>query len=111
MDTDHTRCYQMTDASSRELFDAWMANWSDLVDFEVTPVVTSQEAADHLRPRPGLPRTTSSRYHRARRWRHLRPRLRRPVSRSLPSRCLSSCRPRPAVTASARATATTVSRT
>ena len=27
------------------LFDAWIANWSDIVDFEVIPVIGSAEAA------------------------------------------------------------------
>ena len=29
----------------RELLDEWMANWEDLVDFEVVPVITSSEAS------------------------------------------------------------------
>lgn len=28
-----------------ELLDAWIARWSDLVDFEVVPVIESHEAA------------------------------------------------------------------
>lgn len=36
-------CFQVMEASDRDLLDAWIANWSDLVDFEVTHVVTSQE--------------------------------------------------------------------
>jgi len=28
-----------------KLLDAWMAAWSDLMEFEVTPVITSPEAA------------------------------------------------------------------
>jgi len=31
--------------------DQWMANWTDLIDFEVHPVVTSQEAAAKIAPR------------------------------------------------------------
>jgi hypothetical protein len=27
-----------------QLLDQWMAQWSDLVDFEIVPVMTSQEA-------------------------------------------------------------------
>ena len=33
------------------LLDKWMANWSDLVNFEVHAVVTSQEAAESIEPR------------------------------------------------------------
>jgi len=32
------------------LLDAWIARWIDLVEFEVIPVVTSQEAAAMLAP-------------------------------------------------------------
>jgi len=28
------------------LLEQWMANWADIVDFEVHPVITSQEAAE-----------------------------------------------------------------
>jgi hypothetical protein len=41
-----TRCYQVMAAPDRDLIDQWMANWSDLIDFEVHPVVTSKEAAE-----------------------------------------------------------------
>ena len=27
------------------LFDEWIAGWSDIVDFEIFPVMTSEEAA------------------------------------------------------------------
>jgi hypothetical protein len=30
------------------LLDEWMANWNDLVDFEVYPVITSKEAAERI---------------------------------------------------------------
>ncbi len=46
---DLTTCYQVMRAPDgepgRALLDAWIARWSDLVDFEVTPVLTSAEAA------------------------------------------------------------------
>jgi Protein of unknown function (DUF3303) len=42
---DLTTCYQVMETSERELLDQWMAAWSDLVDFEVVPVITSAEAA------------------------------------------------------------------
>jgi len=38
-------CFQVMEAETREALDAWIANWSDLVDFEVVAVVTSAEAA------------------------------------------------------------------
>jgi hypothetical protein len=42
------RCYQVMETHDRRLLDAWMANWSDLVNFEVYPVITSKEAAERL---------------------------------------------------------------
>jgi uncharacterized protein DUF3303 len=42
---DLTRCYQVMACDDRALLDAWIAAWSDLVEFEVHPVVTSAEAA------------------------------------------------------------------
>jgi uncharacterized protein DUF3303 len=44
------RCYQLMETEEASLLDQWMANWSDLVDFEVYPVITSQEAADKFKP-------------------------------------------------------------
>ncbi len=47
---DHTleRCYQLMETHDRALLDEWIANWSDLIDFEVHPVVTSKEAAEKI---------------------------------------------------------------
>ena len=45
------RCYQLMETHDRALLDHWMANWSDLVDFEVYPVITSKEAAEKIAPR------------------------------------------------------------
>jgi hypothetical protein len=39
------------ETDDRQLLDAWMARWSDIVDFEVHPVMTSAEAAEAIRPR------------------------------------------------------------
>jgi hypothetical protein len=45
------RCYQLMETHDRRLFDEWMANWNDLMDFEVHPVVSSKEAAARIGPR------------------------------------------------------------
>ena len=42
---DVTKCYQVMECDDRALLDQWMAAWSDLVEFEVVPVITSAEAA------------------------------------------------------------------
>ncbi|HXM44912.1 MAG TPA: DUF3303 family protein [Bryobacteraceae bacterium] len=51
VDEKFERCYQVMETDDRRLLDAWMANWSDLVDFEVHAVVTSSEAAQKIAPR------------------------------------------------------------
>ncbi len=49
--TDLTVCYQVMEGPDRALLEEWMARWADLVDFEVVPVLTSQEAAALIAPR------------------------------------------------------------
>jgi hypothetical protein len=47
---DHSTCYQVMETDDRGLLEQWIANWSDLVEFEVIPVVTSAEAAATILP-------------------------------------------------------------
>lgn len=51
IDEGFERCYQLMETHDRELLDLWMANWSDLVEFEVFPVITSQEAVERIAAR------------------------------------------------------------
>jgi hypothetical protein len=44
-------CFQLMETDDRALLDAWIANWEDLVDFEVYPVMSSQEAVQRISPR------------------------------------------------------------
>jgi len=44
-------CYQVMETHDRQLLDQWLANWSDLVDFEVHAVITSKEAAERIAAR------------------------------------------------------------
>lgn len=39
------RCFQLMETEDASLFDEWIANWSDLVEFEVVPVMTSAAAS------------------------------------------------------------------
>jgi hypothetical protein len=48
---DLQRCFQIMECDDPRLLQEWIDRWSDLVDFEVTPVVTSQEAAAAIAPR------------------------------------------------------------
>ena len=47
---DFRRCYQVMECDDRALLESWMAQWRDLVDFEVIPVMTSAEAAAVISP-------------------------------------------------------------
>jgi hypothetical protein len=46
---DLSTCYQVMETSDRALLDQWMNNWSDLVEFEVQPIMTSQQAVERVR--------------------------------------------------------------
>ena len=43
LDEAGTCCFQIMEAPNRELLNVWVGRWSDLVDFEVVPVLTSAE--------------------------------------------------------------------
>ena len=45
---DLTTCYQIMQCDDRGLLDQWMANWRDIVDFEVLPVLTSAEVQERI---------------------------------------------------------------
>jgi hypothetical protein len=38
------RCFQLMETEERRYLDEWIAQWIDLVDFEVYPVISSNEA-------------------------------------------------------------------
>ena len=42
------RCFQLMETDDRRLLDEWIANWQDLTDIEVYPVITSAEAGAKL---------------------------------------------------------------
>lgn len=46
---DLTTCYQVMECDDRALLDQWLSNWTDLVDFDVHPVITSPEAAGRVK--------------------------------------------------------------
>ena len=39
------RCFQLMETDDPALFDDWIANWTDLGEFEVVPVIGSAEAS------------------------------------------------------------------
>ncbi|HET9266373.1 MAG TPA: DUF3303 family protein [Vicinamibacterales bacterium] len=48
---DFSGCYQLMRCDERQLIDRWIAEWADLVEFEIVPVVTSVEAVQAIAPR------------------------------------------------------------
>ena len=44
------RCFQLMEAPDVSCIDEWIANWSDIVECEVYPVISSKEAADRVLP-------------------------------------------------------------
>jgi hypothetical protein len=42
------RCFQLMETDDINEINEWMANWSDIVDFEVYPVISSREAANRV---------------------------------------------------------------
>lgn len=43
--SDFQDCYQVMECDDPSLLHQWMRRWDDLVDFRVTPLITSSEAA------------------------------------------------------------------
>jgi len=42
------RCFQLMEAPDVTYLNQWIANWNDVVDFEIYPVISSQEAAQRV---------------------------------------------------------------
>ena len=45
------RCFQLMEAEDPKQLDEWIVNWSDLVEFEIYPVISSKEAVEKVSPR------------------------------------------------------------
>lgn len=50
---DLSTCYQVMETADRSLLEAWISHWSDLVEFEVHSVITSEAAAMRMPPKVG----------------------------------------------------------
>lgn len=51
IDLEFRRCFQVMETDDEALLGEWTRNWSDLVDFEIVPVRTSEQAAAVIAPR------------------------------------------------------------
>ena len=47
---DLSRCFQVMEADDVTLFQRWIADWQDLVEFEVVPVVDGKTTREALEP-------------------------------------------------------------
>jgi Protein of unknown function (DUF3303) len=48
---DFRRCFQVMECDDPQLLAQWTAHWQDLVEFEITPVISSPDAAAAIAPR------------------------------------------------------------
>jgi Protein of unknown function (DUF3303) len=45
------RCFQLMECSDARLLQEWVINWSDLTEFEIVPVVPSEETREVVQAR------------------------------------------------------------
>jgi len=48
---DLRRCFQIMECDDPSLIAEWMARWEDVTEFDVIPVITSEQAAAFVAPR------------------------------------------------------------
>lgn len=51
VDLEFRRCFQVMEAGSEAMLREWAGNWDDLVEFEIVPVRTSEQAAKVIAPK------------------------------------------------------------
>ncbi|HLK59836.1 MAG TPA: DUF3303 family protein [Chthonomonadaceae bacterium] len=44
------RCFQLMECTDAWLLQRWVAQWQDLIEFEIVPVTTSKEAGEAISP-------------------------------------------------------------
>lgn len=44
------RCFQLMECDDPRLFQQWVLRWQDLIEFEIIPVVPSQETVEAITP-------------------------------------------------------------
>jgi hypothetical protein len=50
VDLEFRRCFQVMEAPSEAALEAWTKHWDDLVEFEIVPVRTPDQAAAAIAP-------------------------------------------------------------
>jgi hypothetical protein len=51
VDMDFRRCFQVMEAESEATLSEWTGEWDDLVEFEIIPVRTSEDASRVIAPK------------------------------------------------------------
>lgn len=51
VDLEFERCFQVMEADAEHQLREWASNWEDLVEFEIVPVQTSEDAVKAIAPR------------------------------------------------------------
>ena len=44
-------CFQLMETDDAKLIQEWTSHWSDIIEFQVYPVISSNEALERLHPR------------------------------------------------------------
>jgi uncharacterized protein DUF3303 len=55
IDLDFKICWQLMETENFTLFDRWIDNWRDLMDFEIVPVRTSAEMSELMNKNRAIP--------------------------------------------------------
>ena len=45
------RCFQLMECDDARMFQEWIINWNDLIEFEIVPVVSSEHTREVILPR------------------------------------------------------------
>ena len=43
IDSQNARCFQVMEAAGAEMLNVWTSCWDDLIEFEIIPILSSQE--------------------------------------------------------------------
>jgi hypothetical protein len=63
MTEDGKRCFQLMETDNPELFNPWIEQWRDLVEFEIIPVMDSPTKAPNMPIQHNATKTTNSKHH------------------------------------------------
>lgn len=50
VEADCNRCFQLMECDDASLFQTWIVQWQDLIDFEIVPVVESKQTTKVIEP-------------------------------------------------------------